>query len=135
MPKQFRRNQHTLHVAATPAEWLRIQTEATVGVTRPIFSAAAILWFETLEREEQVRRVWKVVTSGQKRSAHNFQVLAWVGERFRTWHWPVATASQVLLVALLGFLDLPPEEREAWFLETLNPVGAPAAKPVTLCAS
>jgi hypothetical protein len=134
--KQYRHNQHTLNVAATAAEWSKLQVamSGVPGVKRFVFSAGAILWFESLERQEQARRVWALMTSGKKRASHNLQVLAWVGERFRAWHWPMATAAQVLAVAMFGFAELPATEQQEWFLETLIPVGVPAAPPAA-CAS
>jgi hypothetical protein len=124
--KQYRRERYRLYASLLPAEWEQVQ-QATGGATLTVWCSAAVLWFESLERQEQARRIWALTSGGKKRFSKHLQVVEWVGDKFLAWHWPVSTMGQVLAAVVLGFLELPTEEREQWCIEVLLPVGTEEA--------
>jgi len=123
--KEFRRGRNTLPLPVTDEEYIKIckySGKDTIGH----FVSAAILWFESLERSDQAKRIWTVMR-GERRATKSVSPISWVVDHLRSWNWPMATQGEVLNAVVMGFTELSTSDREEWLVEAMmEPVGSNA---------
>lgn len=90
------------------------------------YVSAAVLWFHSLTREDQVERIQRRRT----KSAHRrVEVVLQISDIVRQWSFPIFTMSRVVEAAVLDFYLLPGKEQREWIKEAAVFIGDPRQAP------
>jgi hypothetical protein len=108
--------------------------QASQGTSLGILLAAAVLHFQSLDREQQVDAVLqreKSFSPAEALARDNWAVAVWpeISAIARAWRFPVFKQSQVMASAACAFLHLPIEDRESWLREVCIFIGDPRHDP------
>lgn len=101
-----------------------IQAEDFSGCGVAVFVSAAMLAFESLDRESQIATV-DSFESTKKHPTWNVKVPPEIHDRMSSWSFPLFTRGQVLRALCLHFITLSDAEKKEWITEVYIFVGDP----------
>jgi hypothetical protein len=84
-------------------------------------ASGALVWFESLDRPEQLRLLKTFDSFAGRRNMRSVTVVRWVGEKVRAWNFPLVSLGEVAGAVVMGFCELPAESRQGWINEVVCP--------------
>lgn len=101
------------------------------SVSLLVLVCAAVLAFESLDRERQVELVLKAhpgTKTNHRQDYYNVPGPFFTWEKLSRWSFPTATRAIVMRAVMQAFFELPADDQDSWIQEAVVLIGDPRQK-------